>query len=64
MSPRRKTSTKSCHARSVLDGSSSQHNDVVPTVKFAAHSIDPEEIDAYWAARGKVNPPSPGTWTP
>ncbi|KAG2305276.1 hypothetical protein Bca4012_064338 [Brassica carinata] len=64
MSSRRKTSTKSCHYRSVPDGSSSQHNNVIPKVEFEAHSIDREEIEAYWVARGVVKPPRPEMWTP
>ncbi|WZZ20563.1 hypothetical protein YC2023_121950 [Brassica napus] len=60
MSSRRKSSTKSHHDRSVPDGSSSQHVDVVPKVDFSAGSIYPEEIDAYWAASGEVKPPVPG----
>ncbi|KAF3529236.1 hypothetical protein DY000_02039904 [Brassica cretica] len=59
MSSRRKASTKSRHDRSVPDSCSSQHNDVAPKVEFAVHSVDPEEADAYWAARGKVKPPRP-----
>ena len=59
MSSRRKASTKSRHDRSVPDSSSSQHNDVAPKVEFAVHSVDPEEADAYWAARGEVKPPRP-----
>uniref|UniRef100_A0A0D3ASG2 Uncharacterized protein n=1 Tax=Brassica oleracea var. oleracea TaxID=109376 RepID=A0A0D3ASG2_BRAOL len=64
MSSRRKASTKSRHDHSVPDSSSSQHNDVAPKVEFAAHSVDPEEVDAYWAAIGEVKPPRPGTWAP
>ncbi|KAF2584298.1 hypothetical protein F2Q70_00035776 [Brassica cretica] len=59
MSSRRKASTKSRHDRSVPDSCSSQHNDVAPKVEFAVHSVDPEEADAYWAARGEVKPPRP-----
>ena len=29
-----------------------------------AHSVDPEEANAYLAARGKVNAPRPKTWVP
>ncbi|KAF2563973.1 hypothetical protein F2Q70_00017392 [Brassica cretica] len=64
MSSRRKSSTNSHHGRSVPDGSSSQHFDVVPKVEFSAGSIDPEEVNAYWAARGVVKPPIPGLWVP
>ncbi|WZZ00305.1 hypothetical protein YC2023_072633 [Brassica napus] len=64
MSSKRKSSTKSHHDRSVPDGSCSQHVDVVPKVEFSADSIDPEENDAYWAARGELNPPVPGLWVP
>ncbi|KAF3602320.1 hypothetical protein F2Q69_00035298 [Brassica cretica] len=59
MSSRRKASTKSRHDRSIPDSCSSQHNDVAPKVEFAVHSVDPEEADAYWAARGEVKPPRP-----
>ncbi|CAG7871223.1 unnamed protein product, partial [Brassica rapa] len=62
MSSKRKSSTKSHHDRSFPDGSCSQHVDVVPKVEFSADSIDPEENDAYWAARGELNPPVPGLW--
>ena len=64
MSSKRKSSTKSHHDRSVPDGSCSQHVDVVPKVEFSADSIDPEENDAYWAARGELNPPVPELWVP
>ena len=64
MSSRKKSSTKPHHDRSVPDGSSSGHVDVMPKVDFLADSIDPEEIDAYWAARGEVKPPVPGLWVP
>uniref|UniRef100_A0A0D3DKG2 Uncharacterized protein n=1 Tax=Brassica oleracea var. oleracea TaxID=109376 RepID=A0A0D3DKG2_BRAOL len=64
MSSKRKSSTKSHHDRSVPDGSSSQHVNVMPKVEFSADTIDPEEIDAYWAARGEVKPPVPGLWVP
>ena len=64
MSSKRKSSNKSHHDRSVPDGSSSQHVDVVPKVEFSADSIDLEEIDAYSAARGEVKPPIPGLWVP
>ncbi|KAG2266304.1 hypothetical protein Bca4012_076249 [Brassica carinata] len=36
----------------------------MPKVEFLADSIDPEEIDAYWAARGEVKPLIPGLWVP
>ena len=62
MSSKRKASTKSRQDRSVPDRSCSQHNDVAPEVEFAEHSVDPEEADAYWAARGEVKPPRPVTW--
>ncbi|KAL0897991.1 hypothetical protein Bca101_081952 [Brassica carinata] len=61
---RRKASTKSCHDRSVPDSSSSQHNNVVRKVEFVVHSIDPDEVDAYWATSGEVKPPRPEMWTP
>ena len=64
MFPRIKASTKSRHDRSVPDGSSLQHDDVVPKVEFAEHSVDPAEVKAYWEAKGEVNPPRPGTWVP
>ncbi|KAF3580473.1 hypothetical protein DY000_02031244 [Brassica cretica] len=64
MFPRIKASTKSRHDRSVPDGSSLQHDDVVPKVEFAEHSVDPAEVEAYWEAKGEVNPPRPGTWVP
>ena len=43
----RKASTKSYHNRLVPDGSSSQHDDVVPKVEFVEHSVDPEEAKVY-----------------
>ena len=52
------------HDLFVSDGSSSQHVDVMPKVEFSADSIDPEEVDAYWTARGEVKPPVPGLWVP
>ncbi|KAG2282773.1 hypothetical protein Bca52824_053993 [Brassica carinata] len=64
MSSSRKSSTKSHHDRSVPDGSSLQHVDVVPKVEFSAGSIDPEEVNAYWVGRGEVKPPVPGLWVP
>ncbi|KAF3564340.1 hypothetical protein DY000_02015930 [Brassica cretica] len=64
MSSKRKSSTKSRRDRFVPDGSSSQHAGVVPKVEFSADSIDPEEIDAYWMARGEVKPPLPVLWVP
>ncbi|CDY61584.1 BnaCnng38090D [Brassica napus] len=64
MFSKRKSSTKSRCNRSVPDGSSSQHVGVVPKVEFSADSIDPEEIDAYWTARGEVKPPLPVLWVP
>ncbi|KAF3569485.1 hypothetical protein DY000_02016622 [Brassica cretica] len=50
--------------RSIPDGSNSQHVGVVPKVEFLANSIDPEEIDAYWTARGEVKPPVHVLWVP
>ncbi|KAG2275513.1 hypothetical protein Bca52824_058068 [Brassica carinata] len=64
MFSKRKSSTKSRCDRSVPDGSSSQHVGVVPKVEFSTDSIDPEEIDAYWTARGEVKPPLPVLWVP
>ena len=64
MFSRRKASTKSRHGRSIPDDSSSQHDDVVPKVELTEHLVDPEEAEAYWAARGEVKPPRPWTWTP
>ena len=61
---KRKSSTKSRCDRSAPDGSSSQHVGVVPKVEFSAESIDPEEIDAYWTARGEVKPPLHVLWVP
>ncbi|KAF2563176.1 hypothetical protein F2Q70_00017294 [Brassica cretica] len=43
MTSMRNTSNKSRRDRSASDGSSSQHENVVPKVAFAEHSIDPEE---------------------
>ncbi|KAG2270965.1 hypothetical protein Bca52824_065520 [Brassica carinata] len=56
MSSRKKASTKSHRDSSAPDNSSSQHDDVAPKVEFAEHSVGPEEAEAYWAARGEVNP--------
>ncbi|KAF3602910.1 hypothetical protein F2Q69_00034901 [Brassica cretica] len=64
MASKRKSSTKSRRDRSVPDGSSLQHVGVVPKVEFLADSIDPEEIDAYWTARGEVKPPIHVLWVP
>uniref|UniRef100_M4EH08 Uncharacterized protein n=1 Tax=Brassica campestris TaxID=3711 RepID=M4EH08_BRACM len=64
MISRRKASPKSRHECLVPDGSSSQHDDVVPKVVFAEHSVDLEEDNAYEAAKEEVNPPRPGTWAP
>ncbi|KAF3561277.1 hypothetical protein DY000_02016618 [Brassica cretica] len=54
----------SLHDLFVSDGSSWQHVDVMPKVEFSADSIDPEEVDAYWTARGEVKPPVSGLWVP
>ncbi|KAF3583458.1 hypothetical protein F2Q69_00028377 [Brassica cretica] len=64
MFSKRKSSTKSRCDRSVPDGSSSQHVGVVPKVEFSDDSINPEEIDAYWMARGEVKPTLPVLWVP
>ncbi|KAF2564937.1 hypothetical protein F2Q70_00017406 [Brassica cretica] len=60
----RKASTKSHHDRSVPNGCSSQYDNIAPKVEFVEHSIDPEEANAYWVARGNLKPPRPGTWHP
>ena len=62
MTSRRKSSSKSRRSRSVPDGSSLQHENIAPKVEFSDHSIDPEEIDAYWTASGEPKNPTPGTW--
>ncbi|KAF3603745.1 hypothetical protein F2Q69_00035147 [Brassica cretica] len=62
MLSKRKPSTKSRCDRSIPDGSNSQHVGVVPKVEFSADSIDHEEVDAYWTARGEVKPPVPVLW--
>ncbi|KAG2282769.1 hypothetical protein Bca52824_053989 [Brassica carinata] len=54
MPSRRKASTKSHHDRSVPNGCSSQYDNIAPKVEFVEHSIDPEEANAYWVARGAV----------
>ncbi|KAF3585938.1 hypothetical protein F2Q69_00029177 [Brassica cretica] len=64
MLSKRKSSTKSRCDRSVPNGSSSQHVSVVPKVEFSADSINPEEMDAYWTARGEVKPPIAVLWAP
>ncbi|KAF3556581.1 hypothetical protein F2Q69_00013639 [Brassica cretica] len=64
MSSRRRASAKAHPERFVPDGSSSQHSDVEPKGECTAHSVDPEEANAYWAARGEVNPPRPEMWVP
>ncbi|CDY23705.1 BnaC01g24160D [Brassica napus] len=64
MLSKRKPSTKSRCDRSIPDGSNSQHVGVVPKVEFSADSIDHEEVDAYWTARGEVKPPVPVLWVP
>ncbi|KAF2607251.1 hypothetical protein F2Q68_00044027 [Brassica cretica] len=64
MTSRRKASNKSRRDRSASDGSSSQHDNVVPKVEFAEHSIDPEEVNGYWATMGHVELPIPGMWYP
>ncbi|KAF2598716.1 hypothetical protein F2Q68_00010411 [Brassica cretica] len=55
-------SSKSRCDRSVPDGSNSQHENIASKVEFSDHSIDPEEVDAYWTARGKPKYPRPGIW--
>ncbi|KAF2559815.1 hypothetical protein F2Q68_00016895 [Brassica cretica] len=62
MTSRRKSSSKSRRGRSVPDGSSLQHENIAPKVEFSDHSIDPEEIDAYWTASGEPKNPTHGTW--
>ncbi|KAF3539234.1 hypothetical protein F2Q69_00022899 [Brassica cretica] len=37
---------------------------VAPKVEFSDHSIDPEECNAYWTARGEPKHPPPGIWRP
>ncbi|KAF2582368.1 hypothetical protein F2Q70_00011818 [Brassica cretica] len=64
MTSRRKSSNKSRRDRSVSDGSSSQHDNVMPKVEFAAHSVDPEEAYEYWAAMGNVILPTSRIWHP
>ncbi|KAF3584981.1 hypothetical protein F2Q69_00030362 [Brassica cretica] len=64
MSSRKKGSTKSRRDRSVPDCSNLQHDDAAPKVEFAEHSVNPEEAEAYWAARGELKPPRCGTWAP
>ncbi|KAG2288426.1 hypothetical protein Bca52824_048030 [Brassica carinata] len=64
MSSRRRASAKAHPKRFVPDGSSSQYSDVEPKEECMAHSVDPEEANAYLAARGKVNAPRPKTWVP
>nr|VDD50942.1 unnamed protein product [Brassica oleracea] len=59
MLSKRKPSTKSRCNRSIPVGSNSQQVGVVPKVEFSADSIDHEEVDAYWTARGEVKPPVP-----
>ncbi|KAF2589212.1 hypothetical protein F2Q70_00038981 [Brassica cretica] len=64
MSSKRKSSTKSRHDRSLLEGSSSQYVGVVPKVEFPAEPIDPEEVDAWRTTMGEVKPPIPVVWVP
>ncbi|KAH0893173.1 hypothetical protein HID58_055602, partial [Brassica napus] len=59
MSSRRKSSTKSRHDRSLLEGSSSQYVGVVQKVEFPAEPIDPEEVDAWRTTMEEVKPPCP-----
>ncbi|KAH0879546.1 LOW QUALITY PROTEIN: hypothetical protein HID58_066940, partial [Brassica napus] len=54
MCSKRKSSTKSRHDRSVPDGSSSRHVDVIPKVEFPAEPTDSEEVDAWRTAMGEV----------
>ncbi|KAF2604792.1 hypothetical protein F2Q70_00025806 [Brassica cretica] len=37
---------------------------VAPKVEFSDHSIDPEECNSYWTARGEPKHPPPGIWRP
>ncbi|KAG2253444.1 hypothetical protein Bca52824_083580 [Brassica carinata] len=62
MTQRRKASSKSRRDRSVPDGSNSQHEKIASKVEFSDHSIDPEEVDSYWTARGESKYPTPGIW--
>ncbi|KAL0815482.1 hypothetical protein Bca101_071926 [Brassica carinata] len=64
MTSRRKASSKSHRDRSVPGGSSLQHGNIAPKVEFSDHSIDPEERDAYWTARGEPKRRAPGIWCP
>ncbi|KAL0815623.1 hypothetical protein Bca101_072067 [Brassica carinata] len=64
MCSKRKSSTKSRHDRSVPDGSSSRHVDVIPKVEFPAEPTDSEEVDAWRTAMGEVKPPIPVVWVP
>ncbi|KAG2292927.1 hypothetical protein Bca4012_006163 [Brassica carinata] len=64
MTSRKKAFSKSRGDRSDPGGSSSRRENVAPKVEFSDHSIDPEERDAYWAARGKRKHPRPGIWHP
>ncbi|KAF2567879.1 hypothetical protein F2Q68_00025482 [Brassica cretica] len=64
MSSRSKTSNKSHCDHFASDGSSSQHENVVPKVEFTEHPIDPEEVKKYWAAMGHVEFPTPGICHP
>ncbi|KAH0893109.1 hypothetical protein HID58_055538 [Brassica napus] len=59
MTSRKKAFSKSRGDRSDPGGSSSRRENVAPKVEFSDHSIDPEERDAYWAARGKRKHPRP-----
>ncbi|KAF3571728.1 hypothetical protein F2Q69_00059280 [Brassica cretica] len=64
MFSKRKSSTKSCHDRSVPDGSSSQHVDVIPKVGFPAEPIDSEEVDAWRTAMDEMKPHVPVVLVP
>ncbi|KAF3527580.1 hypothetical protein DY000_02039175 [Brassica cretica] len=64
MLSKRKSSTKSRCDHFIPHGSNSQHVGVVPKVEFSVDSINPEEIDEYWTARGEVKPPVHVLWVP
>ncbi|KAF3501301.1 hypothetical protein F2Q69_00043557 [Brassica cretica] len=64
MLSKRKSSTKSRCDRFIPHGSNSQHVGVVRKVEFSVDSINPEEINEYWTARGEVKPPVHVLWIP
>ncbi|KAF3555536.1 hypothetical protein F2Q69_00013431 [Brassica cretica] len=49
---------------SINGGSSTRHGNVAPKVEFSDHSIDPEERDSYWTAKGEPKHHPPGIWCP